>query len=387
MKIAHIITRLDRGGSSDVVLTLFQRFLALGHDVTLIYGKTDDYPEGFPPILERNRQRIKYLPFLRREINVFRDPLSFYTLVSILRKGSFDLVHTHTSKAGFLGRLAARVAGVPMIVHAPHGHIFYGYHGRLTSGVFIFLEKMAARWCDRIITLTGMGKRDHIRFGIAAPDKFVPIYCGIDLERFEAPANGSAGIRRELGIADGDPVIGTVSRLVPIKGCENFIRAFKGIQSDIPNARAVIVGDGPLRAGLEGLTKELGLEREVIFTGARIDTPELLREFDVYVQSSLNEGLGRSIVEAMASGRCVVATRVGGVPEIVEDRVTGILVEPEDPEALRAAVVGLLRDDASRAAFGDRGRVRANELFGEDRMIERTERLYRELAEGKGAKR
>jgi len=384
MKIALVITRLDKGGSCDVVLTLFERFIADGYDVRLIYGLTRDYPDNFSAISQKYGNKIIYLPALRREINLFWDLIALSKLSKLIKEGKFDLVHTHTSKAGFIGRLAAKICRVKIIVHTPHGHVFYSYFGKFKTAFFIKLEKWAAKFTDRIITLTGLGRDEHVRLGIAEAGKFLPVYCGIDLTRFLSCQIDVEAGRKKWQIAKDDLVVGMVSRLVPIKGVEYFIRAIPEIKKEMPRVKFLIVGDGPLKEGLEKLAENLGVGREIIFTGNRNDIPDFMAIFDVYVLTSLNEGLGRTLIEAMASGKCAVATRVGGVAEIVIDGETGILVEPKDPLGLKKAIVKLLTNKDLRDKMGNKAKERAKALFGVDTMIEKTEKLYQELARLKG---
>ena len=384
MKIALVITRLDKGGSCDVVLTLFERFIADGYDVRLIYGLTRDYPDNFSAISQKYGNKIIYLPALRREISLFWDLIVLSKLSKLIKEGKFDLVHTHTSKAGFIGRLAAKICRVKIIVHTPHGHVFYSYFGKFKTAFFIKLEKWAAKFTDRIITLTGLGRDEHVRLGIAEAGKFLPVYCGIDLTRFLSCQVDVEAERKRWQIAKDDLVVGMVSRLVPIKGVEYFIRAIPEIKKEMPRVKFLIVGDGPLKEGLEKLAENLGVGREIIFTGNRNDIPDFMAIFDVYVLTSLNEGLGRTLIEAMASGKCAVATRVGGVAEIVIDGETGILVEPKDPLGLKKAIVKLLTNKDLRDKMGNKAKERAKAFFGVDTMIEKTEKLYQELAGLKG---
>ena len=379
MKIALIITRLDKGGSADVVLSLFQRLTRDGYDTTLIYGLTRDYPDNFKDISENMGDKIIYMRCLRRDINPFWDIVCLFKLINIMKRNVFQIVHTHSSKAGFIGRLAAKLSGVKVIVHSPHGHIFYAYFGKIKTVLFVLLEKIAAKFTNRIITLTELGKQDHIKFGIASPGKFIPVYCGIDLNRFLDLKIDRDEERRKWHLSKDELVIGTVSRLVPIKGCEYFIKAMPGIKKEAPNTKFIIAGDGFLRQNLEKLVQDLGISEDAIFTGYQSDINRLMSIFDIYVSPSLNEGMGRCLLETQALGVPVVATNVGGVPEIVKDNKTGILVPPKSPEALMQAIVTLLKDEAKRGRMGKAAKNWIDDKFSTNRMVEKICNLYSEL--------
>ncbi len=383
VRVLHLITRLDRGGSAEnTVFTAFgldrRRF-----EVTLAAGRTVSPTPGLSRFgMEKGRDWIE-VPQLVRDIRPFVDLWALIKLYVLIRRGRFHIVHTHSSKAGILGRLAARMAGVPVVVHTPHGHVFYGYYGPVLSRLFVVLEKLLAPLTDRIVTLTERGKREHVEFGVAGPEKFVVVHSGVELGPFLGVRADPEEIKRNLGIAPGDRVVGSLGRLVPIKGHRYLIEAAGLVLRKRPNVTFLLVGDGPLRRELEVLTEGLGIGHKVVFAGHREDEPEVLSAMDIFVLPSLNEGMGRVLVEAMAEGKPVVATDVGGVADVVEDRRTGILVPPRDPEALAEAILELLDDPEKARRFGEAGRERAS-LFSVERMVEEIEELYEDLLREKG---
>src|SRR2546427_146579 len=384
--VLHIITRMDRGGSArNTFLT------ALGHDrkrfrVSLVYGRSVPLTaEEAAPMkidLERLSQagvRVSEVPTLVREVRPILDAWATLALWRLLRRERPALVHTHTSKAGVVGRLAAWLARVPVVIHTPHGHIFYGYYGAVASATIRLLERLLATITDRIVTLTDRGAQEHVQYKIAGLEKFVTIHSGIDLVSFRSLQVDPAVKRKELGLPPEGPIVGTAGRLVPIKGQEWLLKAAPQVLAQFPQACFVIIGDGPLLGELRQLTSKLGIGLRVVFFGAREDVPECLAALDLFALPSLNEGMGRGLLEAMAVGCPVVATRVGGIPDSVEDGTTGLLVPPRDERALAEAILTLLRDWSRRAAYGEAARRHVDGRFDVETMVRSVERLYDEV--------
>lgn len=370
--VLHVITRLDRGGSADVVLDLAARLSDRGMRVGLAYGATADPVtdiDGF--CRERNIAQFP-APSLVRNVSPLRDLSALMRLRRIIHRFRPGIVHTHTSKAGILGRFAARSAGVRAIVHTPHGHIFYGYFGPASTGMFIRLERLAARITGRITLLTEESLRDHLAAGIGTPELFRVIHSGVDIARYASGDRGALG--RITGWGDA-PVIGWAGRLTAVKDCRTFIEAAAIIRERRPECRFFIAGDGEERAELTAQVRQLGLDGALMFGGNRADIPDIMAGFAVFALTSRNEGFGRVLVEAMAAGGPVVATRVGGVPDVVEDGRSGILTPPGDADALADAVCRVLDDAALRESLIAHGRERAAR-FGIDRMIEQFEEVY-----------
>lgn len=376
--IIHIITRLDAGGSAENTLQTVAH-LHEGLNVKLISGSAIDPGSRIAEFFSKNSIAYLRVADLRRSINLIRDIKAFFRIYAVLKSEKPEIVHTHTSKAGILGRWAAKMAGVPHIVHTPHGHVFYGYFNKFLSGIFVLLERLTATITERIIPLTEVGRQEHIRYRIGSPDKFVPIYSGIDLETIQGQPCDRQKIKDELGLAAGSFVVGMVSRLEPVKGIGFFIRAVPEIIQKFPSLTVVIVGDGSQRHGLERLVSELGLEGRVRFMGARSAAVTLIPVFDLFIQPSLMEGMGKSLLEAQALGVPVVATTVGGIPEVVENGKTGLLVPPKDPDALAQAVISLLSDNGRRSAMSGHCREWVTERFSQAAMIKKLEELYGSL--------
>jgi len=388
IKILNLITRQDKGGSAETVLLACLKLCELGHEVILVKGST--FESQMSPQEEaaagrdlKNAQRkglrIITNPFLVRRVHPVFDLLSLIFFYRLILKERPLVVHTHTSKAGFIGRLAAKLAGTPVIVHTPHGHVFFGYFGPLATRLFIFFEKKTAPLADRIVALTRGELEDTVKFGAAPRNKLCIIHSGVDLDKFRSldPSRIRA-FKKSLRIPDKAVLIGTVGRLVPVKGPEFLLEAAKELLPLHPEAYFAFTGDGYLRDSLERKARELGLEKNILFLGWQDNVPEIIAAFDIFVLPSLNEGMGRVLVEAMALGKPLVASRVGGIPDLVEHGKNGFLVPPQDGQGLAKAIQLLLEDGELRAAMGRAG-IEIAEKFSLEIMIKKTADLYEEL--------
>jgi glycosyltransferase involved in cell wall biosynthesis len=384
IEILHVITRMEQGGAPRVLLDLMERLDPRAFSQTLATGPA---PAGLDllPEVRRLPVRIREIGGLVREISPVRDLPALFSLVGLIRREPFDIIHVHTSKAGFLGRLAARIAGHRQVVYSPHGDIFVGYFPKVTTLVYTSAERWAAHWCAHIVTLSDAGAREYLTRGIGKPSQFVTVYNGIDL-RAVAGAADRLGARRELGWGKDDRAIVSVGRLVPVKGQDLLVSAapaiIEGLAPRSSVVRFLVVGDGPERENLARLARRLGVGDRFSFVGLRADVPRLLSAADLMVMPSRNEGLGMSMIEAMAASLPVVGARVGGIPEVVEDNVTGTLVPPDDPGALARACVEILSDHQRARAMGGAGRKRARELFAVEKSVEIMARLYRDMMAG-----
>lgn len=370
MHVLHIITRLDVGGSTENTVISATRMPRTEFMCSLISGHTADPPPGVAESLSRAGVPWIQVPHLRRSVHPIADCGALWGLWRLMRTMQPDIVHTHSSKAGFLGRLAARIAGVPHIVHTPHGHIFEGYFSPGRTRAFTALERLAARWTDRIITLSDEEARDHLRHGIGRPEQFVTIPSGVDLDGVQAAS--------PVRLVTGGPVIGAVARLVPVKGLHYLIDAAPDILRRCPDARFLLVGDGEMRPALEAQARSLGLADRIVFTGFREDVPSVIAGTDVVALPSLNEGMGRVLVMAMALGKPIVASRVGGVAELLQNGEAGLLVPPRDAAALAEAILTLLQDPVRALALGQAGR-RLAPRYSAEAMLDALAKVYHEI--------
>ena len=356
--VVHVITRLTLGGAADNTLRQVDAITRAGYDVALAVGVNASEP-AFVERARRQDCRLIDVPTLVRDPAPARDVRAVVTLVRTLRRRRAAIVHTHTSKAGFLGRLAARLARTPAIVHQPHGHIFYGYYGRAVTALYVALERIAARWSDRLITLTEREIEEHLALGIGRRSQFVTVPSGVPTAELRARAPGRAAARAALGLPDGAFVVAALGRLVPVKGFDLLVEAMPALLAAVPDAHAIVIGDGPEEAALAALARRLGVSARVRLSGTSTDPVSILAGVDVLAAPSRNEGMGRALVEAMALGVPVVGAEVGGIPSVVGDDEAGRLVPPDDVVALAAALVELGRDPHVRAKLSEVARERA----------------------------
>jgi len=289
-----------------------------------------------------------------------------------------DMVHTHTSKAGILGRLAAWLARVPIIVHTAHGHIFYGHFGPSASKFFILLERLMALITDRMIALTQGERNDYVKFSVSTPEKTLTIHSGVEIDDYMSARVDVEEKKKSLGISPKGLVVGTVGWLLPIKGPAHLLKAMGSIWRDYPETTLVFVGKGDLEEELQAEASLMGASGRVKFPGWRDDIPEIMQILDVFVLPSLNEGMGRVLVEAMAAGKPVVASSVGGIPDLVKHGENGFLVEAGDENGLSASIKKLLLDKKMRDEMGKKGRKMCQD-FGVEKMIEKIDVLYASL--------
>ena len=375
MRILHLITRLDRGGSAtNTLLTVAGLPAPFGQ--SLVYGRTAEFPQL--ALALQSQVHMAELPQLVRSPSPIKDLIAFLKIYRLLRNERFDLVHTHTSKAGLLGRIAARLAGVPHIVHTPHGQAFNGYAGRVVTALFVLLERWTATFTDRIIGLTDQEVRDNLERRIGVPQQFVSIPSGIDLKPFEKGARDVANIKGSLGLSPSTRLIGAVGRLDPVKGHRYLLDAFAILAPRFPDLTLALVGDGELLPELRSRAEHFGLTDRILFLGWREDVPDLLYAFDLFVFPSLSEGMGRALVEAMAAGRPVVASRVCSIPEVLAGGEAGYLVEPASAGALAAGIETLLQDPELRARLAKAARARAQQ-YSVEAMLRKIETVYHDV--------
>ncbi|HOF04812.1 MAG TPA: glycosyltransferase family 4 protein [Syntrophales bacterium] len=392
VRVVHVITRFDKGGSAEnTFLTVtgldparYETYLLAGSDGQDTAAAVST-PSAESAAAEENMARVQaagvktfIVPELVRPVAPLRDLRAFLRIRGLIRRLAPQIVHTHTSKAGIIGRLAAFSAGVPVVVHTPHGHVFWGYFGAVASRFFITLEKSASRLTDRLIMLTGQEKADHLRYRIAPPDKFVVIHSGVCLEPFLQITAADSRPDSDPAFPPDSFVIGTIGRLTAIKGQRYLLEAAAGLLREIPELICIIVGEGELRRELAARAASLGMGERAFFPGWRRDVPSYMAALDLFVMPSLNEGMGRVVVEAMAAGRAVIASDVGGLRDLVVHGENGLLVPPGNAAALAAAIRTLYRDPKRRRIMGQNGRMKAP-AFSAAAMIKKIDELYMNL--------
>lgn len=376
IKIAQVITRLDWGGSPDIIRLVCKSLDPDRFDITLITGPSKNPSSMTENFLAEFKNRVITVPQLQRDVKPLDDIIALFRLYRLFRKEKFDIVHTHTAKAGALGRIAARLAGRAGVIHTSHGHNFYGYFGPAKSKLVIMAERFLTHFTDRITALTDLEKKDLSSYNVARPEKVDIINSGLELELYRNVKADKNGRRDKLGIKSGSVLVGMVGRLEQIKGPGYFIEAAVSVAEKCPQAEFLVVGEGSLRYKLESRCRELKISDRVTFTGWREDIPEILPGLDILVLPSLNEAVGRTLIEAGACGIPVVATKVGGIPEIVKDMETGILVPPGDADGLARALISLIEDNDKRQRMGEMARFWADDKFSASRMVASFSDLY-----------
>jgi glycosyltransferase involved in cell wall biosynthesis len=383
--VLRIITRLNIGGPALHATLLTERLDPSRYDSLLVAGTEDPGEGNFLALHDRSFEPLVIVPALGRGIHGPQDVVALAWLVRLMRRIRPHVVHTHTAKAGTLGRLAARMVGVPIVVHTYHGHVLRGYFPPAKTRVFVAIERWLARRTDRLLAVSETVRTELLDMGIGRPERFTIMPVGLDLDRFLRSEGARGALRAELGLSDATPLVGIVGRLVHIKAHEVFLEAAARVARVLPDCGFLIVGDGERRAELRDQAAALGLGLQVRFLGWRRDLDRIYADLDLVALTSHNEGSPLSLIEAMAAGRAVVATRVGGVPNLVEDGVSGVLVPPGDPAALSGAMTALLSDAGRREALGQAGRKRVATVFGADRLLRDMDRLYEKLLEEKKA--
>jgi glycosyltransferase involved in cell wall biosynthesis len=373
---------MNAGGPAHHVSLLGGGLDKRGYYTLLITGRVARGEASLLDLAEARGARFRVLESLRPELNPLHDVRALIDLVRIVREFQPQIVHTHTAKAGFVGRLAALAQRPrPVIVHTYHGHVLEGYFGQLRTRVYRALERGLARVTDRLIGVSGATVDDLVQLRIAPRSRFQVIPLGLELEPFLTLGDEEHERRRfrdEIGAAPNDVLLVYVGRLVRIKRLDVLLKAVAEARGRGVAVRLAVVGDGEMRADLERLGSSLGLGRAVNFTGYRRDLSAIVASADIGVISSDNEGTPVSLIEMAAGARPLVATRVGGVPEVVRPEC-GLLVEPGDEMALADALVTLAGDASGRAAMGRAAREHARAKYSAERLVDDMDSLYEAL--------
>lgn len=383
VRVIHIITKLELGGAQENTIFTVKNLSRKIFNPALWSGPGGILTEEVSKNLGEN---FKLVPHLVRELNPKNDLLALWELFWLLRqekkKYSPIIVHTHSSKAGILGRWASFLAGIPIIIHSYHGFGFNDYQPFYLRWLFINLERATARITDSFIFVSRANMAKALQLGIGKDKGYHLIRSGIEIERFKPKAIDIQKKRKELGIENGK-VVTMVSCLKPQKNPLDFARSAKIVLEHFPDVWFVHCGDGELRPDLEKLIKDLGIQDRVKLLGWRRDIPEIMWASDLIVLTSLWEGLPRVYPQAMASERAIIGTNVDGAKEAVINGVNGYLVAPKDYQSLAQKIIELLKDDKKRIAFGKKGAELVEE-FDIWKMVQKQEELYQRLLQEKG---
>jgi glycosyltransferase involved in cell wall biosynthesis len=380
IKVLRIIGRLNIGGPVIHVVNLTAGLNPLRYQPLLVAGSENEAEGSMLDFALSHGVQPIIIPEIVTAFSLApRDAKAVIKLFALIREERPHIVHTHTAKAGFLGRLAARLAGVPVIVHTFHGHVLHGYYGPVKNTLLRRVEQSLACFTDQLVTVSEQVKNELVAYGIAEAKKITVIPLGFELEPFLNSETHRGEFRSEMRLNKQAKLVGIVGRIFPVKNHRLFLNAAARIAKREAAARFVIVGDGVVRPNLERQAEELGIADQVLFTGWRRDLPRIYADLDLLVVSSDNEGTPVSAIEAMASGCPVVATRVGGLPDLIEDHKTGHLVPPRDAAALASAVLHLLHSAQIAQELGKNAQAFIRQRFTVQRLLSDIDDLYTQL--------
>lgn len=382
-KVLHPITRLIIGGAQENTMLTAQLLDKAQWDVEIVAGPQTGSEGSLIEAVQERGISLILEPTMVRELNPIKDLLALIRLTQLMRRGRYTIVHTHSSKAGILGRWAAKLAGVPIIVHTVHGWAHHERQHPLLRAYYILLEKLTLPITDQMIAVTSKDIDKGLRDGIGKSTNYLIIRSGIELERFGHPQVPREATRAAWGIPQEATVVGSVTRLSPQKAPLDFVQAAALVARDYPDTYFVMVGDGPLRQEVEALATQLGIADRLVLTGLRRDVPELLAAFDLFALSSLWEGLPRVLPQAMATSLPIVATACDGSAEAIEEGVNGFLVPPGEPAVLAQRLCQLIAQPRLAQQMGAAGYARVQE-FSDRGMVSAIANLYTKLLAAKG---
>jgi glycosyltransferase involved in cell wall biosynthesis len=387
IRVLRVIARLNMGGPALHVAYLTAGLAERGYETTLVAGRLASGEDSMAFVADELGVEVERIDELHREISPVRDALAILRLARLIRRIRPHILHTHTAKAGAVGRLAALLAGdarPPIVVHTFHGHVLRGYFDPLRTAGFRALERWLARSSTALVAVSPQVRDDLVALGIAPRERFAVVRLGIELEkRVAAEQDGRGESRRILGIGADRFAVGWIGRMTGVKRTEDVLRAFRRLRERGVDACLCMIGDGPDRPAVERYAHELGIMRDTLFLGYQEDVAPFYAAFDAMILPSINEGTPVSAIEALAAGRPVVATRVGGVPDVVRDGEDGFLVEAGDVDALADRLARLAADPELRERLGAAGRARVVPRYSVDRLVDDMDLLYRSLLEAR----
>jgi len=378
INLLYVITKLELGGAQRQLLSLIARLDKTKFNVFLLTAR-----EGLlvPEALSLDPLQVKLSPFLDRPINPIKDILVFFEIYSFIKINNIDIVHTHSSKAGIIGRLAAALAGCKMIMHTVHGWSFYAaQHGGLRS-FYIILERVCARFSHRLIVVSNFDREEGLKRSIGREEQYLLIRYGIDYAEFQVQPQARESLRQDLGVKPGQLLVGMVGCLKPQKCPEDFLWLANRIKDAYPDVKFILIGDGILRRRVTQLADQLGLGDRLILAGWRRDIPLLLSALDIFVLTSLWEGLPIVVLEAAASAKPVLATDTGGIREFIVEGSTGFLVRPRAVAEASVKLGSLLTDSTLRETVGSCARAALGSDYTTASMAKSTQDLYESLAQ------
>ncbi|MFC1517569.1 glycosyltransferase family 4 protein [Candidatus Margulisiibacteriota bacterium] len=376
LKILRIIARLNIGGPAIHVINLTHYLNNEQFESKLVIGKEADFEGNMLDLAAEKNVAPIVLPELGRELNFFKDIKTLWKLYKIIRKEKPDIVHTHTAKAGTLGRLAAKLAGVKNIYHTFHGHIFHSYFGRLKTALFLLIERFLARFTTKIIVISERQKQELLKLKIAPLSKFSVIPLGFELDKFKELVRTNY-LRDQLSIGGDEKLVGIIGRLAPVKNHHLLIPIMQAVQKKQQGqVKLVIIGNGELEEQLKGLVKDAGLENVILFSSWQKDLAKVYPDLDLVILTSLNEGTPVTLIEAMACGIPVISTDVGGVGDVVKNGESGILENKENTEKFAEDIIELLSNNELREKYIKNAKKHVFETYAVNTLVENIRNLY-----------
>ena len=384
MKICHVITRMIVGGAQENTLLTIKGHIEKGHEVVLVTGFSPGREGELLKNVEMPPFKIVEIPEMVREVSPCKDFKALRKLREYFKKEKFDVVHTHSSKAGIIGRIAARQAGVPVVVHTVHGQAFHAYEKPWKKLLYITAERIAAKYCDKIYAVAQAMIDQCVDAKVAPREKYMVVYSGMDTAAF-ANAGRNMELRQKLGIPENAKVIVTVARLFPMKGYEEMLPAAARLVKEFPDLHFLPVGDGPMYDELQKQIADLGLSGNFHFAGLvpPHEVCDYIAQADLLWHLSLHEGLPRAVVQALAVGIPAIGYKLDGTPEVVLNGKTGYVTAPQDVDAVVARSRELLNDAALRAEMGKNGKDLVIERFAWRRMADILEEEFLKLLKEK----
>lgn len=382
LKILNIITLFSIGGATETVVSMAEGLIKKGYDVHIATGPHIASEGSMYETAKEKNIPVFTFKNLKRDINLIRDLKIIIELTNFIRKGKYDIVHTHSSKAGVVGRISARLAGTPAIVHTVHGLPFHRYQPELKKRLFVLIEKFSSLFCNKLVAVTDTIIKTMLVYGIGKPQKYVMIRSAFDIDIYKTDGDLQRNrLRERFGIKESDIVIGKIARLSPLKGHKYILNAFVEVTKKIPNAKLLIVGNGELEYDLKRLVEQNNIKDKVIFTG--LITPEeipgIIEIMDIVVHTSLLEGLARVLPQSIMMEKPVISFDLDGAHEVIKNGETGFLIKPEDEKELAEKIIYLCNNPSIRIKFGKAGKDFIGDQFCSSKMVEQIEKLYLEF--------
>lgn len=382
LRVLHIITRMILGGAQENTLLTVEGLDRMDDYEAELFSGVDNGPEGELLSRAEKTTKLTVVPEMARKINPISDLAAFWKLYRLIRQGSYEIVHTHSWKAGVLGRIAAWLAGTPIIVHTFHGLTFHDHQPWLVNRAIRLSEKICAPMTHHYVSVSDITTQKALAANIDRADKFTTVYSGMELDWFLNSQADPQAIRRELGIPEDVPVVGKIARLAPQKNHDELLKAAPQIVRRHPDVRFLLVGNGVLYDQVLEQVRQLGIEKNFVFAGLidRERIPDMIAAMDVVTHTALWEGLPRVLPQAMAMGKPCVSFDTDGTPEVLVSNKNGYMIRRHDSVALADAISKLISDPELRHRMGEAGRKHVDPAFRAETMVQQTAEIYRKLA-------